>query len=189
MSGVCLCRAIARALKSCAPTVHARRTMPRTTVSLIRMPDRLTESRPQMTSFRQIQLTDNDPDVFNALQSLTVDGRLLFATRFVRLFAYGALSVVLVLYLVGLGLSEADTGLLLTATLLGDTVVSLYLTTRADRIGRRRMLIAGTALMVAAGLVFAITREMWVLVIAGTIGVISPSGQEVGPFLPIEQAA
>jgi MFS family permease len=127
--------------------------------------------------------------VLNAFQSLTRDGRLLFATRFVRLFAYGALSVVLVLYLVGLGLTESDTGVLLTATLLGDTVVSLCLTTRADRIGRRRMLVIGAMLMAGAGVTFAFTRQMWLLVIAGTIGVISPSGQEVGPFLPIEQAA
>ena len=63
--------------------------------------------------------------MLDALQLLTVDGRLLFATRFVRLFAYGALSVVLVLYLVGLGLTESATGVLLTATLLGDTLVSL----------------------------------------------------------------
>ena len=127
--------------------------------------------------------------MLKALRSLDADGRLLFATRFVRLFAYGGLSVVLVLYLVGLGLGEADTGVLLTATLLGDTLVSLYLTTQADRVGRRRMLLIGTALMVAAGLAFAFTRQMWLLVVAGTIGVISPSGQEVGPFLPIEQAA
>jgi MFS family permease len=127
--------------------------------------------------------------VLAPLRALTSDGRLLFATRFIRLFAYGALSVVLVLYLVGLGLSESDTGLLLTSTLLGDTLVSLYLTTQADRIGRRRMLIAGAMLMAAAGVAFALTRQMWLLVIAGTIGVISPSGQEVGPFLPIEQAA
>ena len=123
------------------------------------------------------------------LRLLPRDGRLLFVTRFVRLFAYGALSIVLVLYLVSLGLSESDTGLLLTTTLLGDTLVSLYLTTQADRIGRRRMLIVGAALMGAAGIAFAFTREMWLLVAAGTIGVISPSGQEVGPFLPIEQAA
>ena len=93
------------------------------------------------------------------------------------------------LYLVGLGLSESDTGLLLTATLLGDTLVSLYLTTQADRIGRRRMLVAGAALMTAAGIAFAFTRRMSLLVVAGTIGVVSPSGQEVGPFLSIEQAA
>jgi MFS family permease len=123
------------------------------------------------------------------LRSLDADARLLFATRFVRLFAYGALSVVLVLYLIGLGLSETDTGVLLTSTLAGDTLVSLYLTTQADRIGRRRMLIVGATLMAAAGIAFAFTSRMWLLVVAGTIGVISPSGQEVGPFLPIEQAA
>jgi len=127
--------------------------------------------------------------VLDALRSLNVDGRLLFATRFVRLFAYGALSVVLVFYLVGLGLTASQTGMLLTATLVGDTLVSLYLTTRADRIGRRRMLIVGAALMAAAGVAFAITTNVWLLILAGTIGVISPSGGEVGPFLPIEQAA
>src|SRR5216117_458666 len=90
-----------------------------------------------------------------ALRHLPRDAWLLFATRFIRLFAYGSLSVVLVFYLVGLGLSEPQTGMLLTLTLVGDTVVSLYLTTRADRIGRRRMLVAGAALMTGAGLVFA----------------------------------
>ncbi len=123
------------------------------------------------------------------MHQLTRDAWLLFATRFVRLLAYGALSVVLVFYLVGLGLSEAQTGLLLTATLIGDTVVSLLLTTRADRIGRRRMLIIGATLMTAAGLIFASTGNWWLLLVAGTIGVISPSGGEVGPFLSIEQAA
>src|SRR5205823_12013274 len=114
------------------------------------------------------------------LQRLTRDGWLLFATRFIRLFAYGALSVVLVLYLVGLGLSESETGLLLTSTLLGDTLVSLYLTTQADRIGRRRMLIVGAGLMGAAGVAFAFTNRMWLLVVAGTIGVLSPGGPGAG---------
>jgi MFS family permease len=124
-----------------------------------------------------------------ALRILTRDGWLLFLTRFIRLFAYGSLSVVLVFYLIGLGLSEAQTGTLLTLTLVGDTVVSLYLTTRADRIGRRRMLIVGAILMAAAGVAFACTSNLLLLILAGTIGVISPSGNEVGPFLSIEQAA
>jgi MFS family permease len=125
----------------------------------------------------------------NAFPILTPDAWLLFATRFIRLFAYGSLSVVLVFYLADLGLTELQIGVLLTVTLIGDTAVSLYLTTRADRIGRRRMLIVGAALMAGAGLVFAFTRIFWLLVLAGTIGVISPSGHEVGPFLSIEQAA
>ncbi len=79
--------------------------------------------------------TDSLP---SALRTLTLDGWLLFFARFIRLFAYGSLSVVLVFYPIGLGLSDSQTGLLLTLTLVGDTVVSLHLTTRADRIGRRR---------------------------------------------------
>lgn len=123
------------------------------------------------------------------LKLLTRDARLLFFTRFTRLFAYGLVSVILVFYLIGIGLSEAQTGLLLTLTLVGDTVISLFLTTQADRAGRRYTLIAGALLMAAAGLVFAFTRSFIWLLIAGTIGVISPSGNEVGPFLSIEQAA
>jgi MFS family permease len=125
----------------------------------------------------------------NTLKSLTRDAWLLFLTRFIRLFAYGLISVILVFYLVGIGLSASQTGLLLTLTLVGDTAISLFLTTQADRVGRRRMLIVGALLMAAAGLVFAVTRNFLWLVIAGTIGVISPSGNEVGPFLSIEQAA
>jgi len=124
-----------------------------------------------------------------ALKTLTRDGWLLFVTRFARLFAYGSLSVILVFYLVGLGLTEAQCGLVLSLTLAGDVVVSLLLTTQADRIGRRRMLVIGAVLMAAAGVAFASTRNLFFLIIAGTIGVISPSGNEVGPFLSIEQAA
>jgi MFS family permease len=121
--------------------------------------------------------------------SLTVDGWLLFATRGTRLFAYGLLSVILVLYLAEVGLSDAEIGLLLTLILLGDTAISLRITTTADRIGRRKMLVLGALLMVFAGLLFASSRNFLVLLLAATIGVISPSGNEVGPFLSIEQAA
>src|ERR1700724_3823374 len=124
-----------------------------------------------------------------ALKVLTRDGYLLFLTRFLRLFAYGSLSVILVFYLVSLGLSESQAGLVLSLTLVGDVIISLYLTTRADRIGRRRMLIIGAVLMAAAGVAFASTNNLFFLIIAGTIGVISPSGNEVGPFLSIEQAS
>src|SRR2546425_803158 len=60
--------------------------------------------------------------------ALTGDVWLLFGTRCARLFAYGLLSVVLILYLRAAGLSESRIGLLLTLTLLGDTAISLWLT-------------------------------------------------------------
>lgn len=117
------------------------------------------------------------------------DIALLFATRILRMFGYGFLAVVLVLYLAAIGLSGAEVGLLLALTLLGDAGVSLWLTTHADRIGRRRVLVAGAILMLLAGLVFVATPVFAVLVVAATIGVLSPSGNEVGPFLAVEQAS
>ena len=120
--------------------------------------------------------------------NLSSDRYLLFSTRIVRLFAYGFLSVVLVLYLAEAGLGEIQIGLLLTLTLIGDTAISLWITTHADRIGRRRMLAFGAALMVFAGILFGLTQNFYLLLLAATVGVISPSGNEVGPFLSIEQA-
>ena len=122
-------------------------------------------------------------------QRLGKDGRLLFLTRGVRLFAYGFLSIVLVLYLVQIGLSDVQVGLLLALTLVGDTVISLLITTRADHVGRKRMLMVGGVLMLFAGVIFALTDNFAIILVAAIIGVISPSGNEVGPFLSIEQAS
>lgn len=126
------------------------------------------------------------PEV-QALRTLTVDGRWLVLTRAVRMFAYGFLSVVLALYLAALGLSERQIGVVLTLTLLGDAVMSLGITTLAERLGRRRMLCLGTALMVFAGLMFLLSSHFAVLLVAACIGTLSPSGGEVGPFTSIEQ--
>jgi MFS family permease len=118
-----------------------------------------------------------------------LDVRLLFAARSIRLFAYGALSVVLALYLHQVGLTGGQIGMLFTLTLFGDAGISLWMTTTADRIGRKRMLLLGAGLMVLAGIVFSLTDDITLLIIAGIIGVISPSGNEIGPFLSLEQAA
>ena len=113
----------------------------------------------------------------------------LFSTRIIRLFCYGFLSVILALYLAQVGLPEQQIGLLFTLTLAGDAGISLWLTTTADRFGRKRTLIVGALLMLGAGIVFIITRNVLVLMAAAIIGVISPSGNEIGPFLSVEQAA
>ncbi len=113
----------------------------------------------------------------------------MFSTRITRMFGYGFLSVVLALYLAQRGLSEGDIGLLFTLTLMGDAGITLWLTTSADRMGRRKMLIVGALLMVMAGVVFSLTGNFIFLVVTAIIGVISPSGNEIGPFLSIEQAA
>ena len=51
------------------------------------------------------------------------------------------------------------------------------------------MLLLGAVLMLLAGVVFALTGNFVLLLVVSIIGVISPSGNEIGPFLSIEQAA
>ena len=117
-----------------------------------------------------------------------MDIKILFSTRIVRLFCYGFLSVILALYLIQVGLTAPQIGLLFTLTLAGDAGISLWLTTSADRFGRRRTLLIGALLMLGAGLVFILTDNIVLLAAAAIIGVISPSGNEIGPFLSVEQA-
>jgi MFS family permease len=121
--------------------------------------------------------------------TLTPDARLLFVTRGIRTFAYGMLAVILALFLAARGFTNTEIGLVFTATLVGDGVLSLVVGTIADRFGRRRVLVASCLLVVLAGSVFAITESPILLTLAAIVGTISPSGAEVGPFLAIEQAA
>ncbi|MHB1199194.1 MAG: MFS transporter [Polaromonas sp.] len=117
-----------------------------------------------------------------------MDLKILFATRIIRLFCYGFLSLILALYLAQVGLTDPQIGLLFSLTLAGDAAVSLWLTTSADRFGRRRTLQIGALLMLGAGLVFILTNNIVLLMAAAIVGVISPSGNEIGPFLSVEQA-
>jgi MFS family permease len=134
-------------------------------------------------------VTAVDGSLAASLRGLGRDGRTLFTIRTLRMFAYGFLAVVLVLYLAAAGLDPLAIGAVLTLTLVGDTIVSLWLTTHADRYGRRRVLRIGSLLMVVAAVAFASTDALPLLILAGVVGVISPTGNEVGPFLAVEQAA
>ncbi|WYZ38100.1 hypothetical protein EsH8_III_000014 [Colletotrichum jinshuiense] len=116
------------------------------------------------------------------------DTKVLCLQRFVRLFAYGASFLILVHFLSSLGFSDERIGLFMTLTLLGDVVISFLLTAVTDQIGRRKILAAGAALMVMSGLVFAFVGNYWFLVIASIFGVISPSGNEIGPFRAVEES-
>ncbi len=98
------------------------------------------------------------------------------------------MSVVLGLYLDRLGYDPPTIGLIFTVALLGGALTTVVVTTFADRLGRRRMLVIGGFLMAAAGLAFALPASLPILLATVAVGAMSPSGKEVGPFLPLEQA-
>ncbi|PWY85095.1 MFS transporter [Aspergillus heteromorphus CBS 117.55] len=116
------------------------------------------------------------------------DVKLLCAQRFVRLFAYGGSTLILASYLSALDIADERIGLFMTLTLIGDVAISFLLTLFADAMGRRAVLALGSALMVGSGLVFGTVGNYWILLAAAVFGVISPSGNEIGPFRAVEES-
>jgi MFS family permease len=129
-----------------------------------------------------------DSKVIIPFKWLTKDGKLLLAARTLRTFAYGFLSVVLAIYLKLIGFNDLYIGFILTATLLNSVIFTLIASFYADRIGRRKVLIAYSALMSISGLVFFLTNNYIALIISAFIGTINVTGTEIGAFLTIEQA-
>lgn len=122
-------------------------------------------------------------------RSASRDGRLLLTARGLRMFSYGFLSVLLALYLSGIGYSAAQIGLLFTVALAGGAATTLGFSLLADRWGRRRALVASALLMAAAGVALAGRGSFVLLLPLAFVGGLSPSGQDVGPFQSLEQAA
>ena len=119
---------------------------------------------------------------------LSRDVHLIFIARFLRMFAYGSSALVLPLYLSALGYPDYQIGLFMTSTLIGDMLISLALTFTADALGRRRILILGSILMSLSGIVLAVAFDFWVLLAAAVFGIISPGGNEIGPFRAVEES-
>lgn len=112
-----------------------------------------------------------------------VDVKLLCLQRFVRLFAYGGSTLVLVPYLQALGISKTNIGLFMTLTLVGDVCISFMLTIVADGLGRKAVLSMGALMMVGSGVTFALCQNYWILLAAAIFGVISPRYVNVHFFL------
>lgn len=116
------------------------------------------------------------------------DWAVVISARGVRMFAYGFLSVVLALYLSALGYSPIAIGLLFTVALAGSAATSTAVSMFVDRWGRRRMLVASAVAMTVTGLGLATQTAFGLILALAALGGLSPTGQEVGPFQPIEQA-
>lgn len=127
-------------------------------------------------------------NVVKEIRSASRDIKLLWASVFFRLFAYGLTNQVLTLFLNDLHLSESKIGWFMSLTLIGDVGCSYVLTWHADSWGRRRILVYGSVMMVLSGFIFAYSENFQLLLLFAIFGVISPSSDEVGPFKSIEES-
>lgn len=122
------------------------------------------------------------------LSWLDADGKKLLAGRGLRTFGYGYLAIVLAIALEQRGLNPGQVGLLLTAAIGGSAAVTVYWSLVADRYGRRKTVATMALAMAAGGILFAITDNFWLLLLAAFTGTISATSAEVGPFQTVEQA-
>jgi len=120
--------------------------------------------------------------------ALSPDGWRLFAGRALRSFSFGALSVMLAVYLAGRGFSAAEIGAVFTATMVEDALLTLLLSTVGTRIGPARVMALTAPLIAVGGLLLAVVESHGLLWAGAVLGTLSPNGQEAGPFAPMEQA-
>jgi MFS family permease len=113
--------------------------------------------------------------------------RLLLA-KGLRAFADGFVSLLLPLYLLQLGFTPFQVGIIATTTLLGSGLLTLLAGAQAGRYAWRTLLLAACALMAGTGLALASVTGFWPLMLVAFVGTINPSGGDVSVFLPLEHA-
>ncbi len=122
-------------------------------------------------------------------KSATADSRRLLTTRSMRGFADGLVSVLLPSYLLALGFSSTQVGVVVFGTLFGSAALTLWVGLTSHRIGRKPVLLAAAALMFATGIGFGFARGFWMIFAVAIIGTLNPSAGDVSLFLPVEQAS
>lgn len=124
----------------------------------------------------------------NEVYNTGLDAWLIITARCCRMIAFGTNSLILALFFSTLKFSDFYIGLFMTLTLCGDVLLSLVLTVIADRVGRRKILIGGSVMMIISGMVFALFENYWILLFAAVVGVVSATGGDFGPFRAIEES-
>jgi MFS family permease len=116
------------------------------------------------------------------------DVRLIFSVQAVRAFLYGFSSILIGASLAATGLDEATVGIIFAAMLLGMAISSLAVGRWGEALGRRRTYVGLLFLMGVAGVAFALTGNVPLLVLAALTGTLSTDPNESGPITTVEQA-
>lgn len=109
-------------------------------------------------------------------------------TKGIRTTGFGALSVILALYLQVQQFSELAIGAILSATLIEDALFTIGAALLVQRFGMRVVLLGASALIAVCGCILIFPCPQWLIVAALVFGIVSPSGFEGGPFAAVEQS-
>lgn len=113
---------------------------------------------------------------------------LICIAKALRTFGFGMVSVMLGMFLKDRGFSLPEIGLLLSATLVEDAILSTAISYYANKLGYKNILLASSVMVIVSGMVLGLAADKIVLVSAVVLGIISPAGFEGGPFASIEHS-
>ena len=117
------------------------------------------------------------------------DAIRILAARGLRGFGDGFVALLLPIYLLDLGFSALAIGAIVSSTLVGTAVLTLWIGLVANRRSLRRLLLVASLLMAATGAGFAVTTAFWPLLIIAFVGTMNPTSGDASMFLPLEQTA
>ncbi|HEU0237574.1 MAG TPA: MFS transporter [Candidatus Limnocylindrales bacterium] len=122
------------------------------------------------------------------LPNLDRNGRLVVAAKGARAFAFGLNSVGLGLFLAEIGLTGQAVGVILAAAMAGNAAFTLVIALWGDRIGRRRVLIAGSLLMLLAIAIPAAGPQPVLLALVAFTGMVSVTANESTGLVSVDQS-
>jgi MFS family permease len=120
--------------------------------------------------------------------SAAPEAGLLLASRALRAFGDGLVSLLLPAHLAALGHGPFAIGLIATATLAGSSILTLLVGLHAHRLSGRSLLLGASLLMALTGVAFTLAEGFWPLLLIALVGTLNPSAGDVSLFLPLEQA-
>lgn len=110
----------------------------------------------------------------------------VYLARAIRDFGDGFVAILLPVYLLALGLSAFEVGVVATLALLGSAILTLAIGLLGGSRDHRVLLLAASALMAATGLAYAAASDYAVLLFVAFVGTINPSGGSTSIFVPLE---
>jgi MFS family permease len=117
----------------------------------------------------------------------SADALYVLAARGMRAFGDGFVALLLPIYLVELGFGALAIGAIVTSTLIGTALLTLWVGWIANRCSRRLLLLAAAILMTATGAGFAVITNFWPLLVIAFVGTMNPTSGDASIFVPLEQ--
>ena len=116
------------------------------------------------------------------------DVHYLYAARALRGFGDGFAIIILPAYLLAVGFTPQQVGIVASASLLGTAALTLLVGFVAPRHDLRNLLLAGAGLAIVTGLVFPTAETIAPVLLVAFIGTINPSAGDLGMLIPLEHA-